>query len=146
MQEEVEIIAIVPDSRLLDGLAEEAEEFGFTFVSRSIAEAKSGANWFDQPGECFLGAFINGQLIGCGGLNNDPYTDQIVGRLRHIYVLNNFRRKGVARQIVQRLLDGSKGRFDVVRLRTPNSTADRFYEALGFQRTSDEHATHMIKT
>ena len=49
------------------------------------------------------------------------------------HVLSAFRRRGVGRHLVAAVIDSARGRFDRVRLRTENSGATRFYEALGFR-------------
>ncbi|KIC43369.1 hypothetical protein RA27_00285 [Ruegeria sp. ANG-R] len=135
-----------PSSSQLERLAIEAKEQGYAFVGRLINEAKSGTNNFDKTGECFLGVFIDEVLVGCGGVNVDPFTDQDIGRLRHIYVLKAYRRKGIASKLVKQLLNHSKTPFTSVRLRTPDQNANAFYEAIGFFRVSHEYATHTIET
>ncbi|MDE9449517.1 GNAT family N-acetyltransferase [Aliiroseovarius sp. Z3] len=139
------IIPIDPEAKQLVKLAVEAEEQGYAFVDRLIQEAKSGENGFNEKGECFCGVFLDGELVGCGGINVDPYIDQKVGRLRHVYILKRNRRAGVASALVHNLLERSKPAFSSIRLRTSDRNADKFYEALGFSRTDEENATHIIK-
>lgn len=55
-------------------LEAEAVAEGFRFLTRLVADWKNGANRFDQPGECLLGAFRDGHLIAIGGLSYDPYA------------------------------------------------------------------------
>jgi GNAT superfamily N-acetyltransferase len=76
-------------------------------------------------------------------LNRDPYVDDAsVGRIRHVYVLERERRRGVARALVERLLAHAAGRFRVVRLSTGEAAS--FYESLGFARVEGEHVTHVM--
>lgn len=145
MPEKIEILPLEPDSELLDEIAVEARAEGYAFVDRLIDEAKSGENRFDRKGENFCGAFIDGALVGCGGLNIDPYTDRKVGRLRHVFILSRSRRMGVAHELVQHLINRSSAEFSEVRLRTSDQKADKFYEAIGFNRTTEEGATHKIQ-
>lgn len=145
MSSKFKISPIEPSSEQLEKIAIEAREQGYAFIDRLIDEAKSGQNFFNQNGECFHGAFIDGTLVGCGGINCDPYTDQEVGRLRHVYVLKRYRRTGIARELVRHLLKQSNATFSVVRLRTSDQNADKFYEALGFSRTVEKDATHIIE-
>jgi len=73
-----------------------------------------------------------------------PYTDQYVGRLRHIYVLSSARRSGVATLLVKKMLNQCKAYFDTFRLRTSDENADKFYEAIGFRRIDEKYATHNL--
>ncbi|MGH1415611.1 MAG: GNAT family N-acetyltransferase [Pelagimonas sp.] len=127
-------------------LAAEASQLGYAFMDRLIAEAKSGRNKFDKSGECFCGVFYDDMLVGCGGINQDPYVDQDVGRLRHVYILSEFRAKGLGSALVKDLLQRSKPNFGIIRLRTSDSNADTFYQAIGFAPVDHESATHLIET
>ena len=127
----------------LELLEERAESEGHEFVKRTTTEWTSGVNRFDRPGECFLLASSNDEIIGMCGLNRDPYLDNpVVGRLRHLYVHPDHRRTGVAAALVGACLDRADGNFDRVRLRTANPAADRFYRSIGFESTSEQAATH----
>ena len=96
--------------------------------------------------KCFLGIFEDGELVGCGGVNKDPYVIQHVGRLRHVYVLSSARRKGLATELVRELLRRCGHSFSVFRLRTSDKNADAFYETFGFERSNDEDASHFLAT
>ena len=146
MPMDVTIHPIESGSDLLETLATEARAQGYAFVDRLIDEARSGQNAFQKAGECFCGVFVDGTLVGCGGLNQDPYVGPTVGRIRHIFILAAYRRRGIAAALVRELLRRAKPAFATVRLRTPDKNASRFYEALGFERTDHETATHLIKT
>jgi len=116
-------------------LVAESEQFGLRLVRRLVEEWATGANRFDRPGEILFGAFIDQRLVGVCGLNVDPYaSDERVGRVRHLYVLSAFRRRGIGRRLVKRVIQAAHGRFDNVRLRTTDAAAARLYEALGFRR------------
>src|SRR5690242_19774230 len=67
-------------------LAQKASLEGFEFVQRTIQDWESGKNRFNKSGEIFYIALIDQNLIGCCGLNIDPYlADPSVARLRHLY-------------------------------------------------------------
>jgi GNAT superfamily N-acetyltransferase len=118
----------------LGALVAESEEVGLRFVRRLLDEWASGANRFAQPGEALFAARVGGRLVGVCGLNIDPYADDArIGRVRHLYVLSAFRRRGVGRHLVAQVIETARGRFDRLRLRTENAGAARFYEALGFR-------------
>ena len=129
----------------LDALRRESLEDGFDFVERLATEWDSGVNRFDRPGECLLGAFAGERLVSIAGLNRDPYAqDAQTGRLRHVYVLEAWRRHGIGAALVRRLLEAAQGRFARLRLRTER--AGPFYLRLGFSPSPDPDATHVRPT
>jgi len=124
-------------------LEAEASAQGFSMVGRLRRGWEDGSNRFDRPGETLWGAFRSDRLIGVGGLNIDPYLDDpLVGRLRHIYVLDAERRNGVGRALVAVLLDHAAGSFRVVRLSTDRASA--FYGELGFAAVDEPNTTHRL--
>jgi len=132
---------------LFDVLVSESERAGYRFVRRLADEWASGTNRFDRPGEALFAASVDGRLIGACGLNVDPYTQAPrVGRVRHLYVLTDYRRSGVGRRLVEQVLDTARGRFDRLRLSTQNPAAAHLYERLGFERRlgAADH-THLME-
>jgi ribosomal protein S18 acetylase RimI-like enzyme len=125
-----------------DHLVRAARSEGYRFVDRLFDEWQSGSNCFDKEGEVFLGAFASDILIAFGGLNRDPYADNHIARIRHVYVLLEFRRMGIGRQLVATLLLTAKNHYGRVRLRASDGAAADFYEAIGFARTSEANSTH----
>lgn len=125
-------------------LSDEAWTDGYAYVERMLQDWKSGANRFDGPGERLIGAFDDDKLIGFCGLNRDPYTPEIAGRIRHIYVSLDHRHAGIARALVAQTLDGASNWFPRIRLRaTPASRS--FYELLGFLPVEENEATHAMR-
>lgn len=124
-------------------LADQACVEGYAFVERMRRDWKSGLNRFDGPGERLIGAFEDEVLIGCCGLNRDPYTSENAGRIRHLYVDPVHRRSGIARALVRQVLDGASTWFPRVRLRA-TSASRGFYERLGFAPVDEPQATHAI--
>jgi GNAT superfamily N-acetyltransferase len=123
----------------------EAEQQGFEFMRRLVEEWASGANKFDRQGECLLGAFSDGRLLGVAGLNRDPYANADgVGRLRHLYVLASARRDGVASLLVHHILQEARRSFRIVRLRTTTAAAAAFYLRLGFTSIDEKTASHVM--
>ncbi|KAA5844745.1 GNAT family N-acetyltransferase [Pseudomonas chlororaphis] len=135
-----QISALAPDILVLEA---EAIAEGFRFLTRLVADWKNGANRFDQPGECLLGAFRDGQLIAVGGLSYDPYAGPDIGRLRRVYVARAARGQSVGKALVQRLLAHAAQRFRVVRLSTDTPEGAAFYLRCGFQPIQDDFATHV---
>ena len=62
-----------------------------------------------------------------------------------LYVAGEFRRCGVGRQLVMKVIEVARGRFERLRLRTSDASAARFYDAIGFHRCSDlPECTHPL--
>ncbi|WP_372438137.1 GNAT family N-acetyltransferase [Pseudomonas chlororaphis subsp. aureofaciens] len=135
-----QISALAPEILVLEA---EAVAEGFRFLTRLVADWESGANRFDQPGECLLGAFRDGQLLAIGGLSYDPYAGPGIGRLRRVYVARVARGQSVGKALVQRLLAHAAQRFRVVRLSTDTPEGAAFYLRCGFQPIQDDFATHV---
>jgi GNAT superfamily N-acetyltransferase len=130
----------------LEALRAESSQQNFTFLDRLVSDWQAGSNRFDQTGEILLGVFEKAQLIAVGGLNRDPYSeDAATGRVRHIYVVSIWRRRGVGRVLVNRLLEEAQSTFPVIRLRTDTLEAARFYESCGFAKTEDATTSHVWK-
>jgi GNAT superfamily N-acetyltransferase len=132
---------------VFDDLIAESERAGYRFVRRLADEWVSGANRFDRPGEALFAAWMEARLIGACGLNVDPYSPLPgVGRVRHLYVVVDYRRLGVGRRLVERVMDAARGRFERLRLSTQNPAAARLYERLGFERRAGapDH-THLME-
>src|SRR5213594_5039160 len=130
----------------LASLIDESEREGLRLVRRLADEWASGANRFDRPGEALFLARSGERVVGVCGLNVDPYAAQpSVGRLRHLYVLSAHRRLGIGEQLVTRIIETARGRFERLRLSTSNPEAARLYERLGFRPRADgAHCTHSM--
>lgn len=137
------IRALPPD---LEPLVRESLAEGHDLLRRLQDDWCSGANRFDREGEALFEVRDAGRLVGVGGLNRDPYAaPPEPGRLRRLYVARSVRRAGVGRTLVEAALAHATGHFAVVRLKTYDPGADRFYRALGFARVEgDPDATHRL--
>jgi ribosomal protein S18 acetylase RimI-like enzyme len=135
-----------PPADCLGALIAESERYGLRFVRRLAEEWTSGANRFDRPGEALFVARIAREVVGVCGLNVDPYAgEQSAGRVRHLYVLSVYRRRGVGQRLVAEVIEASRSRFDNLRLRTQNPAAAQLYERLGFRRRDDvRDCTHVM--
>jgi GNAT superfamily N-acetyltransferase len=126
-------------------LVTESEQAGMRLVRRLVDEWRDASNAFDKPGEALFGAWHGERLVGVGGLNVDPYAgDPKIGRVRHLYVLVDARRHGVARALMAEILALARGRFPTVRLSTTNPAAARLYESLGFRPVTARDCTHVL--
>lgn len=136
---------LVPAS--LDELLVESERLGYRLVRRLIDDWASGENRFQQSGEAFFAAFHGDRVVGVCGLNVDPYVADVrVGRVRHLYVLEAYRRRGIGRQLIARVVQAANNYFVRLRLRTESPAAAQFYEALGFYHSTREaNTTHLLE-
>ena len=132
------------ESGSLGRLVDESLSQGFPCVDRLIREYHSGFNCFDKSGEILLRVLVQSEVVGIGGLNQDPYfKDPKVGRLRHLYVGSVWRRKGAGRLLVDRLIAEASQHCQLLTLRTQTLAADKFYQQLGFKTAPCwEHTTH----
>jgi N-acetylglutamate synthase-like GNAT family acetyltransferase len=112
----------------------ESKKEGFRFLKRLINDYKNGTNTFNKPGEFLYGVFNKkGLLIAIGGINKDPFsTNKQIGRLRRFYVSKDYRRKGVGRSLVTRILKDASEHYEIIVLYTDTEHANKFYTSLGF--------------
>lgn len=130
----------------LEHLRDEATHHGFGFLDRLVVDWTRGSNNFRRPGECLLGAWGDGGLVGIGGLNVDPYSPRSdLGRIRHVYVLDAWRHKGAGRALIDCLVREARGLFSELRLRTATTEAAAFYVHCGFGPVDDPAASHSLK-
>lgn len=130
----------------LQPLADEALSDGDKFIQKTIDEWKGGVNTFSKPGEKFWAITIGEEYIACGGLNQDPYTeDSTMGRVRHVYVLKKYRGLGYSKILLHLIINQAKEHFTSLRLSTYNPVAASLYESLGFEKVDIHKATHIIR-
>jgi GNAT superfamily N-acetyltransferase len=127
-------------------LVAESEREGWRFVRRLADEWRAGANRFGRPGEALFVARLGGSVVGACGLNDDPYTaDPTTGRVRRLYVLREYRGKGVGRQLVRSVIMAATGHYRRLRVRAESPQAGRLYQRLGFEPTAGEaDCTHTL--
>ena len=140
--------AIMPidlDACDIGALRHAAASEGIAFIERLVRDWEDASNRFEGAGEVLLGARVATGVVAVGGLNHDPYqSDPYVGRLRHLYVMPRWRRRGVGRAMVARLLHAARGQFHTVRLRTGTATPPEFYLACDFLPCGAPDTTHEI--
>ncbi|HDR4428658.1 TPA: GNAT family N-acetyltransferase [Bacillus cereus] len=114
-------------------LVQESKEEGFKFLQKLINEYENELNTFNKSGECLYGIFQGEKLMGIGGLNADPYTENNkIGRLRRFYIAKDYRRIGLGKLLLNKLLSHAEKYFKVVVLHTDTKQGDVFYTANGF--------------
>jgi GNAT superfamily N-acetyltransferase len=131
-----------PIVRLID----EANAAGFPFMDTLRREWEVRSNRFDRPGEVYLEVWRSGELVAAGGLNIDPYSsDPKTGRIRHVYVLAAARRHGAGQFLLSEIIRHARPIFNRLRLRTRTKEGAAFYEAIGFSRSDEDAATHLLE-
>ncbi|WP_049723850.1 GNAT family N-acetyltransferase [Gilvimarinus polysaccharolyticus] len=102
-----------------------------------------GTNTFSRPGEGLFVVRLGSKLVGICGLNIDPYQESAeVGRLRHLYVAETHRLKGVGRKLVSEVEVHAQGTFDSLQLYTSDPKSSAFYLALGYKKGGIGKASH----
>ncbi|KAB2441143.1 GNAT family N-acetyltransferase [Bacillus luti] len=118
-----------------DYLVQESKDEGFHFLVKLISEYENEINKFNKTVECLYGIFQGEKLIGIGGLNVDPYTENNkIGRLRRFYISKDYRRIGLGNLLLNRLLSHAEKYFQIVVLHTDTKQGNAFYLANGFVR------------
>lgn len=139
------IDTITPATPGFIALKAESLQQNFNMLRRLEANWLRGENRFNAPGEKLLGAFIAGKLVGICGLNRDPFSlDARAGRIRHFYISEAYRGKGIGQQLLSAVVLEAGDCFDFLNTHTPES-AGHFYEKKGFVPVYDEHrVTHRL--
>jgi GNAT superfamily N-acetyltransferase len=139
------IAATTPDDPGFAALRTESLEQHFNMLRRLAENWQSGKNRFNAPGETLLGAFVNHQLVGVCGINSDPFSPQPrAGRIRHLYISERYRRRGIGQQLLVSVITHSSAWFDFLNTHAP-AQAWPFYERLGFRPVYDEpRVTHRL--
>ncbi|MDD5263775.1 MAG: GNAT family N-acetyltransferase [Candidatus Bipolaricaulis sp.] len=142
----IEAVRALDVSELAE-ILRESEALGYRFLRRLVEEWQGGTNRFEGPGEALFVARVEGRLVGVCGLNRDPYASEPrVGRVRHLYVAQEWRGRGVGAALVRHVIQEARGAFDVLRLRAADGAAGFFFARLGFVPTSDiPGCTHLVE-
>ena len=128
-------------------LVKESKEDGFRFLERLVDDYKNGTNNFNKPGESLYGVFNKEDvLIAIGGLNIDPFSnEQKMGRLRRFYVSKDYRRNGLGRLLLKKIICDAKNYYKVLVLHTDTEQADKFYNSFGFLKENTyPKSTHYL--
>lgn len=124
----------------------ESQKEGYRFLLRLEEEWANGKNRFSKKGEGLFKITFKEELIGIGGITQDPYVlDDNFGRIRRFYIKPNWRRKGIGQLLLEYILKDKSLQFKEISLRTDTDVASRFYEKNGFVRLKGRaHQTHVF--
>ena len=122
-------------------LRQAAETEGHRHMARLEDEFVSGAHRFDRDGEVLLAVFAEGRLVGIGGLTQEPAAPEAL-RMRRLYVLPDARRSGVATAIANALSQEAAGQARLLTVHAGNPDAERFWEAMGYERVAGRPWSH----
>jgi len=125
-------------------LREKSKKEGYNLIERLINDFKSGKNKFNKQGEVLIVYEVNDRIVGICGLNIDP-ADPKRGRIRRLYVLPQYRNKGIGRELVKELINDSVRNFKSVSVNIGDLNISKFYEELGFKTYNKEKGiTHLL--
>ncbi|GAA0361219.1 GNAT family N-acetyltransferase [Bacillus horti] len=114
---------------ILEGLG---ERFGYIDYSLN-PDLDQIVRTYSANGDCFLTVYMKGEMVGTGALIIE--SDQ-VGRIARMSVKKEFRGKGIASQMLERLINTAKQReIEELVLETNLEWVDavRFYQKHGFK-------------
>jgi GNAT superfamily N-acetyltransferase len=125
-------------------LLEESLSEGHRHIQRLVKDYHEGENRFNGTGEALFGVNLNGRVIAICGLNRDPYTkNQGIGRIRRLYVLKRYRRNGIAKKLMEVIIEQARMHYKTLTLFTDNPIADNFY---GFTKSPVyQKSTHYLR-
>jgi GNAT superfamily N-acetyltransferase len=134
------ITQLPPDIRRL---REEADRDGVRNMGLLIDEWESGAERFDAAGEALFGAFDGDTLIGVGGVTIERDADAM--RMRRLYVLRNWRKRGAGRALAQMMIAKGLESADFLTCNArATPAAAKFWEAMGFTPVVAPGWTHIF--
>jgi GNAT superfamily N-acetyltransferase len=128
-------------------LVKESKEEGFRFLERLVVEYENGTNKFNKTGESLYGVFNKEvELVAIGGLNIDPFSNEkCIGRLRRFYVSRGYRRNGLGKLLLHRIICDAQKHYQVLVLHTDTEQAGQFYISQGFLKGERYHkSTHYL--
>ena len=126
-------------------LRDAAHAEGHRHLARLEHDLASGSQRFDREGEALLAAFLDGELVGIGGLTREPSRARRALRMRRLYVLPQARRHGVATAIANALTQEALAHARILTVHAGNPAAERFWEALGYAAVPDKPWTHELR-
>ena len=119
----------------LEALRTNPEAFGSVYEAEKDAPVSKYAAWMTSSR--LFGAFQGKELVGIVALTFlEGSKESHKGLLRSMYVTSKVRKAGVGRQLVEAVIQASRGRVELLLLTvvSENEGALRLYESFGFRR------------
>jgi GNAT superfamily N-acetyltransferase len=131
----VRAIDALPDG--FENLRSEARRDGWTHMDRLADE------WAQvpRPLEAVLTVYVDGEFAGIGAVTREPAEDGVL-RMRHFYVREAFRRRGVGRVLGSALMQEGLGRSASLTVHATRPAARSFWESLGFRQDERSGWSH----
>ncbi|MEL7095727.1 MAG: GNAT family N-acetyltransferase [Pseudomonadota bacterium] len=125
-------------------LMQHSQDEGIKNMSMLQENWLSGAERFNKNGAALFGAFFENELIGLGGTTKEiGYTGSAM-RMRRLFVLAHWRRKGVAGLIARQCMDWGLQSAKILTCNAQASAAAApFWERMGFEPVSLPRITHI---
>lgn len=136
----VRVTEALPDG--FAALRAQAEVEGDRHLGRLAAE------WAERPAmfHALMTAWRDGGLVAVGAITDEPEpAAESAWRMRRLYVAPAVRRQGVARTLVNALLQEALGAVRLVTVHAPAAEAGRFWEAMGFAAVAGRAWSHELR-
>lgn len=126
-------------------LRAEAEAEGYEHIEHLVHDWEEGRIRFRLEGEGLFAVLLADRFAGIGGITHDPdlpYTEAL--RVRRVYVRPEYRREGVGRALVRRIIEHGLRHAPALVVNAGNPGAAAFFEACGFRPVEDPGHTHRL--
>ena len=136
----IDTIAPYDWTKILDASKTE----GYDMVDRLLVDFQTGSNSFDATGEALF-VYLSGKTaVAVAGLNREPDSSYMKsGRIRRLYVLPEYRNKGLARSLIEVIASLAETTFDRITVNVGILDARGFYKHLGFTPVNYPGITHI---
>lgn len=132
----------LPDG--FDDLLQSSLKAGVRNMSLLHQKWTAGEECFDQEGEALFAARIESRLVGIAGTTREMNYAKPAMRMRRLYVLPEFRRRGVARMLGQKCMEtGLRAAPTLTCNARASKAAGPFWESLGFIPVDLPDITHV---
>ncbi len=147
---ELQTIHVVEISRLEPfdwiPLLDASRAEGFGLVERLLSDWREGRNRFGAPGERLLACVEGEVIVGICGVNREPdRACERTGRLRRLYLLPDYRGRGLASVLVARLITFAGGHWERLTVNCGPLPVGPFYERFGFVPLDHSGLTHCLE-
>ncbi|UCD09322.1 MAG: GNAT family N-acetyltransferase [Dehalococcoidales bacterium] len=119
-----------------------AEQEGYNMLNRLVTDYNSGENQFDKEGEKLIGYIADDIVVALCGLNIES-TNNKYGRIRRLYVLPEYRNRGIGTELVSHFITFAGKYYKGIVVNIGNLSVSAFYESKGFHPVNNPSYTHL---